>query len=790
GLTAYGPNPFTATTSSSDVTVVGLTRAAGIGTTPTAAGNAWGGTDFNQTSAANAITNNDFVTFSITPGVGKVLSFNNIPAYNIRRSSNGATTGRWQYQIGSGSFVDLTSDITWGAVTSATGNLQAAINLSTVNDLQNVAAGTTITFRILLWGGTTGSWYINNISGNDLAITGYISSLPIVTLPTVTSIETDNAVLGATVAGDAISARGTVWGTATDPTTNALAEGSTTTGAFSHTRSSLTPNTLYYFRGYATNTAGTAYSTTANFTTKHNAPVIENGSGATINSIVANWSAPLGTVGSETFTYEIEVDDNNDFSSVVFTQNSILSSTTNITVGGLNDNTNYYFRVRANNAGGSSAWSSTSTAYATLLATSPSISVSGTLTALTTIYGTASTNTSFTVAGATLNDVINIAAPSGFEVSTSNNSGFASSINLTPISNAVSSTLIYVRLAATTNAGNYSGNIAITSTGADPVSVPTVSSTVNPKALTINGLTAVDKTYDRNNTATVNGTPIYVGLENGESYNVTDVVSFSYPLVTFGTQTLVLSTPYTAPTSNYTVTQPILSATINKKALTITNAQAQNKGFDGTVAATITGTLNGVISPDVVTLVGTGTFNDATIGNNKPVTSTSTLSGADAANYSLTQPTGLTANIVTAACNQISGNAVWNFTTAAPSSNPFFDIIITSLTNGNNLVATALITGTSVSNNSGASGGNNAGVAARTGALTLGANGSAYFEFTLTPNTNYGVTLSAINFGTRSTNSGPTNFTIRSSVDGYTADLITGSIPTISTWVARGGNLA
>jgi hypothetical protein len=69
------------------------------------------------------------------------------------------------------------------------------------------------------------------------------------------------------------------------------------------------------------------------------------------------------------------------------------------------------------------------------------------------------------------------------------------------------------------------------------------------------------------------------------------------------------------------------------------------KVYDGNTNAVITGTLSGIISPDVVTLNGTGNFNTRNVGTGKPVISTSTLGGADAGNYSLTQPVGLTGEI-------------------------------------------------------------------------------------------------------------------------------------------------
>ncbi len=96
--------------------------------------------------------------------------------------------------------------------------------------------------------------------------------------------------------------------------------------------------------------------------------------------------------------------------------------------------------------------------------------------------------------------------------------------------------------------------------------------------------------------------------------------------------------------------------TVTAKALTVASAAAQNKLFDGTVAAVITGTLNGVTNGDTVTLIGTGTFASSAVGGPYAVTSTSTLGGAGAGNYTLTQPTGLTASIfATTAWNNPAG---------------------------------------------------------------------------------------------------------------------------------------
>ena len=91
---------------------------------------------------------------------------------------------------------------------------------------------------------------------------------------------------------------------------------------------------------------------------------------------------------------------------------------------------------------------------------------------------------------------------------------------------------------------------------------------------------------------------------------------------------------------------------VAKKNLTISGAVAQGKVYDRTTGATVSFTgasLVGVVSPDVVTLDSSAysaNFATAAAGTAKPVTvSGVALSGAAAGNYSVAQPTGLTASI-------------------------------------------------------------------------------------------------------------------------------------------------
>ena len=116
--------------------------------------------------------------------------------------------------------------------------------------------------------------YATNSVGT--AYSGELSFTTLVDLPTLTvspatSITSTSAFLGGTVTSDGgdpagISERGTVWGTSPSPTGNALAEGGTSIGVpFSHNRTGLPTGVTVYFRAYATNSAGTAYSADSSF---------------------------------------------------------------------------------------------------------------------------------------------------------------------------------------------------------------------------------------------------------------------------------------------------------------------------------------------------------------------------------------------------------------------------------------------------------------------------------------------------------------------------------------------
>lgn len=127
----------------------------------------------------------------------------------------------------------------------------------------------------------------------------------------------------------------------------------------------------------------------------------------------------------------------------------------------------------------------------------------------------------------------------------------------------------------------------------------------------------------------------------------------------------------------------------------------------------------------------------------------------------------------------------WNFDdgkeTALPSQN-VNHVSTSKLSRGNNYgTTTVLITTTSPSSGySGSSGNYNAGAAAVSAGFGL--TTSTYFEFTLTPEEGYSLSLNIINFGSRSTGTGPQSYSIRSSVDAYNSEVASNSFPADSKW--------
>ncbi len=121
-----------------------------------------------------------------------------------------------------------------------------------------------------------------------------------------------------------------------------------------------------------------------------------------------------------------------------------------------------------------------------------------------------------------------------------------------------------------------------------------------------------------------------------------------------GAGTVTVQASQAGNTTYQAATNVDQSFTVFPAGLTVSGVTAQDKVYDGTTNATLSGTatLNGVVNGDDVSLVTgavTAAFADPDTGTDLPVTvSGYAITGADAGNYTLTQPAGLTANITAA----------------------------------------------------------------------------------------------------------------------------------------------
>jgi len=102
--------------------------------------------------------------------------------------------------------------------------------------------------------------------------------------------------------------------------------------------------------------------------------------------------------------------------------------------------------------------------------TTPQITLSPTALTFTQVNGVPSQSQSVNVSGSNLTGNVTITAPANFEISTSSNTGFSTSLNLNTVAGNILSIPVYVRLNSLTN-GSFSGNLTATSSG---VSAPNV----------------------------------------------------------------------------------------------------------------------------------------------------------------------------------------------------------------------------------------------------------------------------------------------------------------------------
>ncbi|MCF7942787.1 MAG: hypothetical protein K9M84_14355, partial [Spirochaetia bacterium] len=173
-----------------------------------------------------------------------------------------------------------------------------------------------------------------------------------------------------------------------------------------------------------------------------------------------------------------------------------------------------------------------------------------------------------------------------------------------------------------------------------------------PIQLTVSG-TAItaSKVYDGTTDAEVTKVGSLEGIITGDEVTVS-AASAAYADAAAGNdKTITIS--YTLggdEAANYTISDDTsTTADISRKTLTVSGtAITASKVYDGTTDAEVTkvGSLEGIITGDEVTVsAASAAYADAAAGNAKIITISYTLSGADAANYTISDDTSTTASI-------------------------------------------------------------------------------------------------------------------------------------------------
>ena len=215
------------------------------------------------------------------------------------------------------------------------------------------------------------------------------------------------------------------------------------------------------------------------------------------------------------------------------------------------------------------------------------------------------------------------------------------------------------------------------------------SGSITPKPLRIDGLTGVsatDRAYDGTNLVSVLVTSTGPITPNASDLIPGDVVTVSAPGTgnTSGTmldKSVGSAKPVAvaglglggADAANYSITATS-GVTVNITPRTVTAVySAFTRVYDGTAVAAITGSSGDFIASDLINVGGSGVFSAGkNVGTNLAVSVLGgALTGADAVNYSLVNPTGNTTGSITPRAVSVSylgGSRVYDGSASAPVS--------------------------------------------------------------------------------------------------------------------------
>ena len=164
--------------------------------------------------------------------------------------------------------------------------------------------------------------------------------------------------------------------------------------------------------------------------------------------------------------------------------------------------------------------------------------------------------------------------------------------------------------------------------------------------------------------------------------------------------------------------QSSTTANITARSLTVSGLTASNKAYDASTTASISKTgaiYTGLVSGDDFTLTATGVFNNANVANGKTVTISSSYSGDDVSNYSITNQSSTTANIFAKAltATATASNKTYNGNTTATVTLSFSGLVgsqtlghsVTAAFNNKNVGTGKTVTVDSITLSDGSNGG-------------------------------------------------------------------------------------
>jgi hypothetical protein len=311
-------------------------------------------------------------------------------------------------------------------------------------------------------------------------------TIPDVTTTAPSSIEAVSARSGGNIVNDgggSITARGVVWSTSNNPTISLSTKtvDGTGSGSFSSSLVGLLPNTKYFLRAYATNSAGTAYGDEFEFTTLANLPSLTTISVTGITSTSASAGGNITNDGGSEIVQKGVVWSTNRNPTVALSTKtqegtglgSFTSSLTNLSPG-----TKYYVRAYATNPTGTAYGDEIEFTTLTILPTVTTKSISSIIYATALAGGTITNDGGgeITARGVVWSTNVNPTVTLGTKTTNGTGTGSFES----QLTNLLPSTKYYVRAYATNSAGTAYGDEVSFTSSPSVVSIPPSSLNLDP----------------------------------------------------------------------------------------------------------------------------------------------------------------------------------------------------------------------------------------------------------------------------------------------------------------------